>query len=65
MNRLRCLILMAVCLLIGVLLGYLPSRASVNKYRDENAVLTADLQRAIVRGVAAETQLNLCREGKK
>jgi len=65
MNKTLRLTLTVLVLLVGVAIGYLLFRGDLNQCRRDNAQLSADLTRAVTRGVAVETQLNRCREGRK
>ena len=65
MNKPLRLLFMVLVLLVGVAIGYLLFHGDLDQCRRENAQLSADLTRAVTRGVAVETQLNLCREGRK
>jgi hypothetical protein len=54
------------CLLIGATVGYIAGRHYQNlalaKCKEQNAVLTDDLTRAVKYGVILETNLILCKE---
>ena len=59
------LLVLALVLLIGFLIGYLPFRHSLQRCQQDREALTSDLTRAVGRGVLIEAQLNVCKGGQK
>jgi hypothetical protein len=54
-----------VAFLIGGLIVYIPLRVKLDRCEADKTRLTADLKRAVIRGLATEAQLNLCKGENK